>query len=613
MFERRKHGSEMRWMRTGCLYIVLLTVAAAAVADVDDAKLAAARRDIEKQYGGIIQEVQGTESEADDIALSRQLLIVAGEGADSPEMQLALIRTAIDLVLPLSGDDAVKVLGHGMDAAEAVRPYKPIERAAIESKVATGRLAKAQARRAGMEELKPLAAAAAQAHLAYVAAAMKEAEFPPETDVSLTAARMLHSKFKLTGLTEHLRSVETKLRAERLWRMRLGQAEARLKDATERGDATAITSASRVVGRLHLAHSGDVAIAGKYFSAAGSDEDRAILAGASFLADPASVDLQSVLAAAESLTRQARTLEAPASQGVARCALAMCKHYQAGEPSVVGGTKARLLMGQLEEILGETEVDKLLAALEKQYGKLYGDIKVIQGRKIRMTYDFSDEAQMRDWRAGRATWEVGKGVLACKTAAYDTGRTGNRLRFRLDRPFTVSMQAQADNEVGFQLYVRDKTTDSYVTYLSFALSRDEGIKTYLGAYVPDDLRARLVKGKLYRFELACDGSGTLVWRVNGQVVKSYKKEKLASYFTAGRVFNLALTTEGSDYKLTSYDNVGMEGTVVVTTPEDVEAARKAATTKPAGSGTSDGIEKAIEDLLKGIPSPTSKPTTQPEK
>ncbi len=382
-------------MRMVCGHIVLLAVAAGAGAvTVDDAKLAAARREIETQYGGILKEVQGTQSEVDDVALAKQLLIVAGEGADSPEMQLALIRTAIDVVLPLNGDEAIKVLGQGMDAAEAVQPYTPIERAAIGRKVATGRLARAQLRRASPEEVKSLAAAAARANLAYVAAAAKEAKIPPETDAALTAARRLHTKFKLTGVTEHLRSVETTLREARLWRMRLGQAEARLKEATDRGDATAIMSASRQVGRLHLEHSGDVVLAGKYFSAAGSDEDRAILAGASFLGDPASVDSQSLLAAAEILTRQARTLESPASLGVARCALAMCKHYVAGEPSVVGGTRARLLIGQLEVILGETEADKILAAIEKQYGKLSGAITVIQGKKI-------SPAPSRSFRARR--------------------------------------------------------------------------------------------------------------------------------------------------------------------------------------------------------------------
>ena len=215
-------------MRTVCGHIVLLAVAATAGAvDVDDVKLAAARRDIEKQYGGILKEVQGTESEADDLALARQLLIVAGEGADSPEAQLALIQTAIDMVLPLSSGDAAKVLGQGMDAADAVRPYKPSERAKIESDVATARLKRAQVRRAATGELKPLAESAARAQLAYVTVAMKEAEFPPETDAALTGARMLYTKFKLTDLTEQLRSVETKLREERLWRMRLGQAEAR--------------------------------------------------------------------------------------------------------------------------------------------------------------------------------------------------------------------------------------------------------------------------------------------------------------------------------------------------------------------------------------------------
>jgi len=225
-----------------------------------------------------------------------------------------------------------------------------------------------------------------------------------------------------------------------------------------------------------------------------------------------------------------------------------------------------------------------------------------------VTYDFSDEKQMKDWRPGRATWQVGKGVLACKTGAYDTGRAGNVLRFRLDRPFTVSMHTQADNEAGFQLWVRYKTGDSYTTYLSFALSRDEGIKTYVGGYVPDDLRGKLVKGKPYRFELGYDGTEKLIWRVNGKVIRSYKKEKLASYLTSRYAFNLGLTTEGSDYKLTSFDNVSIEGTVVVTTPEEAAAAaKKAATTKPAGSATSDAIEKAIEDLLKGIPGPTTKP------
>ena len=254
----------------------------------------------------------------------------------------------------------------------------------------------------------------------------------------------------------------------------------------------------------------------------------------------------------------------------------MCEHYEAGKPSVIGGTKAKVLVGQLEVFLGRTPGDKLRVAIEKKFGKLHGKMEWLGGKRIRVTYDFSNAAQVKDWRAHDGAWEVVKEMLGCKTVPYGDGHATNHLRFRLDCPFQISMQAKADNEVGIQLALDSSSSSSYSYsyYASFVLDKSYGLKAYVAGESHTDPRAKLVKGKLYTFELVPSSGGEIVWRVNGEKIRSFKKSRIMSY-SSRKQFGVRLFTEGSDYLVTAFDNVVIEGEVVVSTEEETEAARKA--------------------------------------
>lgn len=562
-------------MRTECVVVALLAGASVA-AGMTDEQVTAARKEVAKQYAGLIKQVRATPVPADDIALAKQFLATAREGSGGAATRLGMIATAIDLLLPLDGQQAATLFRQAMDASEKIRPVPPLERCRMEREITGGRLARAEQRRASSAELRPLAVAAATADLAYLEAAATVEEIPRDVDAATVAARSRIARYGLKDLLGRQRAADEKLRTERTWRMQIRQAEAKLKETTKGKDPRAITAASRVLGNLYLTRTGDVTKAAQYFSAMGTDDERAVLAGASFLENPKTLDPDSCLTAAEYLTRKAGEMEAPAKQKLAECALAMCEHYEAGKPSVIGGTKAKVLVGQLEVFLGRTPGDKLRVAIEKKFGKLHGKMEWLGGKRIRVTYDFSNAAQVKDWRAHDGAWEVVKEMLGCKTVPYGDGHATNHLRFRLDCPFQISMQAKADNEVGIQLALDSSSSSSYSYsyYASFVLDKSYGLKAYVAGESHTDPRAKLVKGKLYTFELVPSSGGEIVWRVNGEKIRSFKKSRIMSY-SSRKQFGVRLFTEGSDYLVTAFDNVVIEGEVVVSTEEETEAARKA--------------------------------------
>ena len=601
-------------MRTACVFITLLAGARIATGMTDE-QVASARREVAKQYASIIKQVQATPASADDIAMARQLLAAAGEGSGGEAARLGMIAIATDLLLPLDGQQAGVLIRQAMDASERIRPYSPLARCRIMREATGGRLARAEQRRASQVEIRPLSRAAVEADLAYVEAAAGEEDIPRDADAALLAARSRITQYGLNDLLGRLGVANEKLRNERTWRMHMRQAEAKLKETTKGKDPRAITAASRVLGNLVLDRMGDVTKAARYFSAMGTDEERAVLAGASFLENPESLDADSCLAAAEYLARKAVELESPAKGRLAECALAMCEHYEAGKPSVIGGTKAKVLMGQLEVMLGRTPGDTFWAMVEREFGKLYGKREWLGDKRVRVTYDFSDAAQAKDWQAHDGAWEAGKGMLGCKTVQYGRGHATSKLRFCLDRPFRISMQAKADNEVGLHLALGgSSSTSSYAhnDYASFVLDKTYGLQAYVAGERHTDPRAKLVKGKLYTFELVSGLDGDLVWLVNGEKIRSFKKSRIISY-TSRKKFGVRLFTEGSDYLVTTFDNVVIEGEVAVLTEEEAEAARKAKEQAEAARKAREAAARAAAARAKAKRKPGKKGKKPPAK
>ena len=579
-------------MRVGCAYIFILLLAGLpAAGELTEEAVAEAKKVIDQRYGQIIDEARQSPGHADDLALARQLLIAAGDGAESEAMQLALIDRAMVLAGPLSTDEAVNLMRNALEQVHAIRPLSAATRAAFERDLAEKQMLAAQADRADAARLKKLGIVAAKAHLAYVKAVLPAEEIPRDTEAVLHKARVLITKYKDADLLEPLRDADRQLRRERTWRLRLKQAEVAFKSATERGDAAAILSASRVLGRVHLGYRGNVVAAAKYFSSAGDDEEKAVVAAASFLADPSTIKGDSRLDAAAKITQLAKTVEEPARRNLAMVARKMAQSYLDGRPSEVGGTKAKLLMGHLEVILRETPEDKFRNMLESKYGRLRCKLELLDGGRIRVTYDFSEAEQMMDWTVTGGQWEIGKNVLGCKTKQYSQGSIHNKLRFQADRPFRISVEAKARNEFGVQLNL--KSAHGYASSLRFGLERYSGLKAYLAGYYWSDSGLKLKPDQPYRFMIANEADSGLKWSINGRqiVVPLFDQTKSR---VSGRTFEVSLTTVSADFRLSLFDNLVIEGTVVA------GADKKGATAKPSGSDELKEFEKSIREWLSDI-------------
>jgi len=551
-------------------FVPAAVAAAAPAAQPNEEKLAA------EMFGRQIAAAKATPSDADDVELAKLMLIGASDEAYSSAMRLVLADRAMALLTPLGTSRSVDLAGRAFDLAGQIAPASPVRKAAFDRDVAVGRFARAKRDRKSADELRRRAQQAVEAHLAFVRAAMNDADSADEINRTLRAARTLVRTYRLGEQDKALSEVEQRLRDAKSRAGALGKAQAKLKIAQQSGNPAAVKAARIALAQVYLELDGDVQAAAKYLAGAGDAKDRPIAAAAAFAKD-GKIDPATCLAAVEALTRLAKTLSGRARTTVAKIALGMCQAYLAGERPEVAAAKAKLLSAQLHILLSKVSTTERLKKLAEAYGGLNCKLEVVDEENVRVIYDFADEKQMMDWRALDGTWEVGKGVLAARTRPYSRGRCSGKLRFRADRPFKLAFDGTAKYELTASLQRYPWRSSWGAGDERFSLRRYEAAIQAMGVGWSDK-RYRVAEGTKFHFEITTNGKGGFVWSVNNVVIYKHAAKGAPSWRLAGS-FAVQLGTESSDRSLTAFDNVVIEGAVL---PAPLWSPPPEAATQPAG-------------------------------
>jgi len=539
--------------RTIIFLVVSIIPAAAPAAQSNEEKLAA------EMFGRRIAAAKATPSDADDVELARLMLIGANDEGYSSAMRLVLARRAMELLTPLGTSASVDLAGRAFKLIGRISPPSPAFKAAFERDIALGRLARARRDRKGAAELKRLAQQAVEAHLAFVRAAMNDADLADRLNSSLRAARALIKTYKLSEQDKALAELERQFRETKNRAGRLAEAQARLRAARKSGSPAAVRAASIAAAQVYLELDGDVESAARYLAGTGDAKERPIAAAAAFVTE-GRIDPASCVPAVEALRKLAKSLPGRGRTPVAKIALGMCQAYLAGERSEIAAAKAKLLSAQLQMLLGQAAARERLKKLAEAYGGLNCKLEIVDDENVRVTYNFSDEKQMMDWRASSGTWAVGKGVLAAKTRPYRRGQCSVKLRFRADRPFKLAFDGTAKYELAAWLQRYPWRSLRNTGAERFSLRRNEAAIQAMGVGWSDG-RYRVAEGTKFHFEIITDGKGGFVWSVNNVVIYRHAPEGARPRRLTGS-FVVQLGTESSDRSLSIFDNVVIEGAIL---------------------------------------------------
>ena len=432
-------------------------------------------------------------------------------------------------------------------------------KAQLRADIAQSLLNRARQERRKAEEIRTLAQQAAEAQMALARATVGDAEWPGAAEGALRAAKALVQTYKLTDMEEAVARGENHLRRMKARAARLADAEAKLKAGKESGNEAACRAARAVLAQVYLEFDGDVVAAAEQLAGTGDQREKALAAAAEF-ARAGKIDPAGCLGAVEEMSRIAKSMEDPVRSQLARTAKGMCQAYLDSGPAEVEAARARLLMAQLQVLLGASSADKRRQELADAYGGLNGKLEIIDEENVRVLYDFSDAKQLADWQPGEGAWAIGKGVLGAKTRPYGPGRCDQRLRFRADRPFKLSFDGSAKHELSVELKLYPWGANWQSRSERFSL-RDDDASLYVLGIGWSDRRYRIAEGNVYRFEISTDGKGGFAWSVNNVMVYAYSPPKDRQTDVRG-AYVVQLRTESADRSLTVFDNAVMEGAVL---------------------------------------------------
>jgi len=545
-----------RIILTAWIAVFLPVAAGRASAETPEEKL------VRELYGKRIEEAKATPADADDVALAKELLTAANDTNTSEKMKVLLAQTALNLLTPLGTEEGVALARKALDVIDRIQPMPPGDKAGVSRDLAARCLAHAAEEKLRPDQIKPIALDAAKAHLDYAQIVMQNPdELAKAEGASAYAARIVDA-YRLTDLNERVSFLQKAIATMRVRHAAIQTAMARFKTAQAGGSELAIKAASRGVADVYLTHDGDLVSAHKYLASTGDPRESAVGAAATFLTS-SKLDPATCLEAVQALANLCKGLGEEPRAKVADVALQMCKGYLTGKTTELGASKAKLLTVQLQTLLGMVGADELRRKIDTAYHVVNCKIEVLEGNRIRATYDFSDEKQMKDWDAQTGTWGVGKGALVCKTEAYSAGQASNKLRFRADKPYRIAFTGAAKYDLTASLYYGSLRSSIGSYYARFSFNSGIGLSLYGYGTSWYDYKTRLQGGTAYKFEIAGDGKGALSWSINGVLMKDVKARDGSPYVARAGDFSLCLGTDGSDRTPTAFKGVIVEGEIVL--------------------------------------------------
>jgi hypothetical protein len=352
---------------------------------------------------------------------------------------------------------------------------------------------------------------------------------------------------------------EIKLASARIARVRA--AEAQLQRAKDAGDAEAARAARQRLGLVYLLADGDIAKANSYLVGTGDANELAVAAVAAFKINPKVLPPPDKAAeCVDALGKAAASAEnKPAQARLAKDAVAFCQGFLATAPQGLPATKARMLLVQLQALSAENPGEKLLAKLKANYKGLGAKMEALPEGVVKFSYDFTNKKMLGDWEVKSGAWEVigGRDVLAATPDKYQHINLDSRLRFRADKPLTLSFKASGTSDLTGYLYFDTSWTHD----VSFELgAQNNGVSQIRDDYssIFSDRRLRIDRGTVYKIDINWDGQKTFSWTVNGQnLAKTDMKYRVSD--VAQAVLYVGLKTAGYP---AAFDDVVIQGTVL---------------------------------------------------
>lgn len=472
---------------------------------------------VTKLYGELIETVQKTADEDDDLTVARQILVHALDTSASETLQLALAKASLRLTSPLHSKDAKALTKQGWDLIREAKGMEDLALTRFQLELAESKLKRLLATRAGAPERRAAAAEVVMACIRFIDQARTDAALAEDVEACLTRARTVAAQHRLTSDRDLMQRLMVLQRWIRGRQAAFTAAAARLEAAEKRQDDTAIKAAHLAMGRAHLEYDANLAEAGRHLTLAGDAAGEKLTRAAKYLADPTSVDASEALATTTTILKLLDDLEEPGKRKVGLQGLAIARQYQKDHPGGAEAGKAGLIALQIEKALGITPATKLFDRLARNYGGLHGKLAIKKGMHVQVGYDFSSSEQLRDFGGGKGQWRIAKGVLGGRAPAESYTSVTQKLRFRRDAPVRLSMLMSGRRHLQARLNFLAEAKGAENLYAVATLREAKTGDHTLRCTNAEGVR-RSGEGfrwsLKHRVDLVWDGKATVTWYVN---------------------------------------------------------------------------------------------------
>jgi hypothetical protein len=558
--------------------IVMLVVAAlgGAVCGQDVDPLAAARATVDTGWADRLADLD-TMSAADKLVLAEDLIEAArGTSRDAGE-RFVMADLAATIAIPVGTSDAESLARKAMVLAHGVLPYDPQTHAKREYDLLKSRLDTMIDDHAERDDIETMGIATSEAALTYAQLLMVDGELNECLTVVRSGLR-LAERYEVADVTVVCTELEKTLKVLRLRQARLETARRELDVAEMNGSPEAVSLARREIGDLLLGIEGDLLTAQPYLT--GTDHPLAAAADvARAVAGNERASLVELLGAITAIRVAVREAESPVRETMLTTGLLLCDAYDGLAQSADDRTYGVLYRRAMKRAGGQSETDERIALLRKNYPHFNGDLVLLDGDRARVTYDFSEERQLKDWTDPTLEWSVDRDTLR-QTSGGSQRRQGlltNGLRFRADRPMTISFDACAMDQIAFAAtyapWGGDVGGDTCGFWLRDRENRRRGdgkegldMVGYRGSHRWHDA-SRLRPDADYTMKVIFDGAGGVTWWINDSLVHDYTPLPTDAVFTTGSMGVRLIARTASERQPTSYDNIVIEGELL-SAPKD---------------------------------------------
>jgi hypothetical protein len=549
-------------VRLGLIAMCVVVASAGPLRADDD--LAAAYAKVQEIYGDRIATVQATDDDDDNRSLVESMLAAVEDTGQEATFRFALADTAVGVAGEVGLPRTFSLAQKAMKLAAAIRPYPPVLEARRQMELSQWRLDRLTADGADRWAKAPIARMLASAQLQFINSAAATGEDLELAGDALRSAKRLVRDYDLKSM-EALTDIADRLleRAEKRYE-RFRRAEGRLASAEQTGVVSAIASAKVELAQLWMEAEGDLAKAAEYLSQTDDPRAKPLATAVAFAAGRRPGD-EEILIAATVLTQWGESLTDLPKTKTCELAMVMCQHvgHASDDPALVG--RARMILARLGQVGGMVADDAAagqLAAFKIKSGR----VVLLSGGTVRANYDFAEEDQFGDWQVTGGAWKWDRQAIIAQGSGTPT--VDSRLRFRADRPLTVSFTARAAKQIGTIIQLFDwkgaKVGEYAATFGAKKSGRQdrhtEGVVFQLFGESFKHTEQRLITGRPYAIVLELDGRGGYFWTINDSVVYSGRSEDPAR--TTGSLVVRLMTVSTANTTAATVDNIIIEGTLL---------------------------------------------------